>query len=94
MIKIKLTIAGQDLEVSPAQARELKDVLDKLFPTISPLHQYQQPMPSCHHPAPSPLHPVTCDGPTLLDKSNGARKYHPLPPNISPLAGSWFGVSP
>lgn len=84
-IKIKLTIAGQDLEVTMEEAQELKSVLDKLLPTLNPLdryrplpiplQQYPQPTPYYRTPTPSPIPRVTCAG----------ANYPPLPENIRPL---------
>ena len=84
-IKIKLNIAGQDLEITMEEALELKAALDKLLPAprqwdprlLRPaLREPPSPFPTLHQPSPLPT--VTCayPPPNIRPSDFPFRQYH------------------
>jgi hypothetical protein len=80
-IKIKLTIAGQELEITMEEARELWLALDKILPAPQTQRPYTAPLPHYHQPTPLPFSPPQY--PTITYE--GGDYYPSLPPNIRPL---------
>lgn len=83
-IKIKLTIAGQELELTIDEAQELKAALDRILPlTLAQLHKYRAPAlvpltapaPHFHQPGPTPIPRITCDAGGFVESAQPDCRY-------------------